>query len=91
MQKTSRHERRESAAIPLIAAAVWSIVEPDEGDIDGPPHEARDRPGRQRGRDAPSDGGAGVQDGYAALKELLTRPYTRVPISMMAKPPSVVL
>ena len=32
-----------------------------------------------------------VKESYAALKELLTRPYTRVPISMMAKPPSVVL
>jgi hypothetical protein len=31
-----------------------------------------------------------VKESYAALKELLTRPYTRVPISMMAKPPSVV-
>jgi hypothetical protein len=32
-----------------------------------------------------------VKDGYAALNELLTRPYTWVSISMMAKPPSVVL
>jgi hypothetical protein len=33
----------------------------------------------------------GVKDGDAALKELLTRQDTRVLISMMAKPPSVVL
>jgi hypothetical protein len=32
----------------------------------------------------------GVKDGDAALNERLTRPYTQVLISMMAKPPSVV-
>jgi len=32
-----------------------------------------------------------VKDGYAALNELLTRPYTRVPLSLLAKPPSGVL